>query len=127
MLDARRLRVIAESVNKCDRLHTDVLLDLACGGLKLRTCRHLRGVLVESAWRACEQVPAYTSLFHRVSGRGGKQVAIVAVARRLLEDAWTMLRKGEPFRYVMTTGGQKIGSDEEKTPSEKGADDTDVW
>jgi hypothetical protein len=37
-------------------------------------------------------------LFDRVAERKGKQVAIVAVARRMLEDAWTMLKRDEVFR-----------------------------
>jgi transposase len=72
------------------------------GGISGRGPGLLRGVLVEAAWVAVGKVPAYAALFRRVSGRGGKQVAIVAVARRLLEDAWTLWHKGEEFRYQAT-------------------------
>jgi transposase len=61
---------------------------------------HLRAVLVEAAWIAVERAPRYSALFARVTPRGGKGAAIVAVARRLLEDAYTVWRKGEPFRYL---------------------------
>jgi transposase len=70
------------------------------GGISHRGSSHLRAVLVEAAWAAVGRVPAYADLFARVSTRKGKQVAIVAVARRLLEDAWTLWRKDETFRYV---------------------------
>ena len=48
-------------------------------------------------------LPAYTELFERVARRRGRQVAIIAVARRMLEDAFTMLRKDEAFRFVPAT------------------------
>jgi hypothetical protein len=38
VLDARKLRVIAESVSKCDRLDATVLNELARSNLKLPTC-----------------------------------------------------------------------------------------
>lgn len=62
--------------------------------------RHLRHVLVEAAWRAYQSVPAYQSIYTRIAARRGKSIAVVAVARRLLEDSWTMLKRHEPFRYV---------------------------
>lgn len=62
--------------------------------------RHLRHVLVEAAWRAYQKVPAYQAIFERIAIRRGKSIAIVAVARRMLEDSWTMLKRREPFRYA---------------------------
>lgn len=38
VLHARRLRVIAESVNKCDRVDADILTELSRSNLKLPTC-----------------------------------------------------------------------------------------
>lgn len=69
------------------------------GGISRRGSRHLRGVLVEAAWMAVPRVPAYHDLFARIQYRKGKPTAIVAVARRMLEDAYTMLKKDEAFRY----------------------------
>ena len=40
----------------------------------------------------------------RIAGRRGKPIAIVAVARRMLEDAVRMLWKQEAFRFVPVTG-----------------------
>ena len=68
------------------------------GGITHRGPAHLRGVLIEAAWTASGRAPQYAGIFHRISERKGKQVAIVAVARRMLEDAWTMLRRDEVFR-----------------------------
>lgn len=63
--------------------------------------RHLRHVLVEAAWRSYQKVPAYQSIFERIAMRRGKSIAIVAVARRMLEDSWTMLKRRESFRYAL--------------------------
>jgi len=38
VLHARKLRVIAESVNKCDRVDTDILTELSRSNLKLPVC-----------------------------------------------------------------------------------------
>jgi transposase len=70
------------------------------GGVTHRGSAHLRGVLTEAAWMAVPRVPVYTAMFERVAQRRGKAVAIVAVARRMLEDALTLLRKEQAFRFV---------------------------
>ena len=57
-------------------------------------------MLIEAAWMAAPRVPAYQALFDRVAGKKNKKTAVVAVARRLLEDAWMLLIKDEAFRYV---------------------------
>lgn len=60
----------------------------------------LRAMLVQAAWVATRHSPGYFTIYQRVEGRRGSQVAIVAVARRMLEDAWTMLIRKEPFRHT---------------------------
>lgn len=70
------------------------------GGISHRGSKHLRAVLVEAAWMAVPRVPAYHDLFQRVEARKGSAIAIVAVARRMLEDAYTLLKKNDPFRYM---------------------------
>lgn len=70
------------------------------GGITHRGSSHLRHVMTEAAWVAVFRVPVYSDLFARVAGRKGKAVAIVAVARRMLEDGWTLLRRDEAFRFV---------------------------
>lgn len=76
------------------------------GGITHRGSCHLRAVLTEAAWMAVDRVPAYAALFQRVSVRRGKQIAIVAVARRMLEDAWGMLKKDQAFRFVPAPGAE---------------------
>ena len=56
---------------------------------------------VNSASRmAVPRVPVYRAMFERIAAKKNKLVAITAVARRMLEDAFTMLRRDEAFRYV---------------------------
>jgi transposase len=73
------------------------------GGITHRGPTHLRAVLVEAAWTSKGRAPQYAAIFDRVARRKGKQVAIVAVARRMLEDAWTMLTRDEVFRLMSVT------------------------
>lgn len=68
------------------------------GHITRRGPAHLRAALVEAAWTSKGRVPQYARVFERIASRKGKQVAIVAVARRMLEDAWTMLKRDEVFR-----------------------------
>lgn len=78
------------------------------GGITHRGSTHLRAVLTEAAWVAVPRVPAYRLLFERVEKKKHKATAIVAVARQMLEDAWTMLKKDEAFRYVSVPGGDTM-------------------
>jgi len=70
------------------------------GGITHRGPSHLRSVLVQAAWAGVKRAPAFQALFERVAQRRGRQVAIIAVARRMLEDAFTMLRKDQAFRFA---------------------------
>jgi transposase len=87
------------------------------GGITHRGSAHLRHVLSEAAWTAVKRVPVYAALFERVTGRRGKQIAIVAVARRMLEDAVRMLWKEEAFRFVpVTAEAAQAEADRRRTP-----------
>lgn len=70
------------------------------GGITGRGPGHLRAMMIEAAWVAITQAPVYRALFERIQNKKGRKTAIVAVAREMLEDAFTMLRKNEPFRHV---------------------------
>ncbi len=70
------------------------------GGITHRGSKHLRAMLAEAAWMAVARVPVYRAMFDRIAQKKNKLVAITAVARRMLEDAFTMLRRDEAFRYV---------------------------
>ena len=48
-------------------------------------------------------MPQYSAIYHRIAAKKAKQIAIVAVARRMLEDAWTMLIRDEVFRLMTVT------------------------
>jgi len=75
------------------------------GGITKRGSKHLRAVLIEAAWTGARRVPRYQALFARVSGRRGSKVAVVAVARRMVEDAWIMLKRDEAFRFSQSVAG----------------------
>jgi len=75
------------------------------GHITKRGSKHLRAVLVEAAWTSVGRVPAYSAMFERVARRRGRTIAIVAVARRMLEDAWTMLKRDEAFRFSPSVAG----------------------
>lgn len=78
MLNAHKTRSIDESVCKCDRLDAKVL--------------------GEAVWMAVPRLPVYRHLFDRVERKKNKATAIVAMARRMLEDAFALLIRNEAFR-----------------------------
>jgi transposase len=63
--------------------------------------RHLRWILSEAALVSIKYVPRYRELYDKVSENSphGVGAAKVAVGRRMLEDAWIMLKKREPFKF----------------------------
>jgi transposase len=68
------------------------------GHITRRGSAHLRATLTEAAWQSIRRSRRYSSLYERISVHKSKPIAIIAVARRMLEDAWTMLKKDEVFR-----------------------------
>jgi transposase len=70
------------------------------GHISKRGAKELRRVLTEIAQGVARQVPRYGRLYARVSSQKCANVAKTAVARRLIEDAWTILMKQEPFRLL---------------------------
>ncbi len=75
------------------------------GHITKRGSKHLRGVLVEAAWVAAPRVPQYQAMFDRIASRRGRKIAIVAIARRMLEDGWTMLKNDDAFRMTPSVAG----------------------
>lgn len=119
VLNARKLRIIAESVCKCDAVDARVLNELARSNFKLPTCympddeefalrEHLRArsALVRLRTTVKNRIHA---VLHRRAIPRGKPIAIVAVARRMLEDALTLLWKEEAFRFVPVKPRGSIG------------------
>ena len=70
------------------------------GHISKRGSKELRRVLTEVAQGVACKVPRYGRLYGRVAQQKCANVAKTAVARRLLEDAWTLLMKQEPFRLL---------------------------
>lgn len=68
------------------------------GRLTKRGPTGLRRILILVARGAARRSLRYGDLYRRVKRHNGANKAKTAVARQLLEDAWTILRKGEPFR-----------------------------
>jgi transposase len=63
--------------------------------------RYLRRALVEAAWAAARitrRRTFFTTLFFRISRRAGMKKATIAVAHRILQVAYTMLRDGSRYR-----------------------------
>ena len=59
-----------------------------------------RHVLVEAAWHAA-RTPGPLRAFHeRIAARRGRNVATVAVARKLAVIAWHMLSRGEDYAFA---------------------------
>jgi transposase len=70
------------------------------GHISKRGSKELRRVLTEIAQGVARKVPRYGRLYNRVADQKCANVAKTAVARRLIEDAWTILMKDEPFRLM---------------------------
>jgi transposase len=58
----------------------------------------LRRVLVQAAWQAIEIDNDFQIFYNRISQRGGKKRAIVAVARRLIGCARTCIKENRTYR-----------------------------
>jgi transposase len=78
------------------------------GPITHRGSGYLRHALVLAAHVAVRYVPVYARIYHRIKEVKASGTAVVAVARRMLEDALTMLRKEEAFRHV-PIGHKRIG------------------
>jgi transposase len=70
------------------------------GGITHRGSGYLRHALVLAAHVAVRYVPLYRRTYDRINEVKGSGTAVVAVARRMLEDALVMLKKEEAFRHV---------------------------
>ncbi len=59
--------------------------------------KHLRWILVESAWQLVRYSPRWKAIYERLKKRLKAKKAIVAVARRLLGLMTAILKSGEPY------------------------------
>ena len=67
------------------------------GRLTRRGPAALRTILVEIALQAARQSPRYSRLYEKLKACGRANAGKAAVARQLLEDAWTLLIKRKPY------------------------------
>jgi transposase len=59
---------------------------------------HLRGILIEVAWRALKKDPDLAKHYEQLAARAGSKRAIVAVARKLIGRIRAAFRKGELYQ-----------------------------
>jgi transposase len=70
------------------------------GRISKRGDAHARALLVEAAWSALRTPGPLRAFGERVAARKGRQVAAVAVARKLAVLCWQLLTKGEDYAYA---------------------------
>lgn len=70
------------------------------GKLSKRGSPELRRVLTQVALGVARRVPRYGWQYERIKHEKCANIAKSAIARRMIEDAWTMLMKREPFRLM---------------------------
>lgn len=59
----------------------------------------LRSIMTQAAWAASRTKGTFLKArYYRLAARRGKKRAIVALARTMLESAWYMLSRAEPYR-----------------------------
>lgn len=72
----------------------------------------LRRTLVEAAWAAVRSKNSYlAALYKRLAPRRGKNRAIVAVARSILQSAWHILSKDIEYKEVSANYSDKLNRD----------------
>lgn len=64
---------------------------------------HARGLLIEAALGAVRVPGPLRAFFRRVCARRGEQIAIVALARKLVVICWHVLSKDEDYRWQSAT------------------------
>jgi transposase len=68
------------------------------GQVTKRGSNHLRRVLTEAAWQAIRRSVKYGQQYERLKATRGSQKAVTAVARKMLEDMYTLLKTNTVFR-----------------------------
>ena len=78
------------------------------GQIKREGPRHLRRVIVEAAQTAVRDSEKYRTIYQKLVARDGRKklVATTAIARRMLEDMYTILKTRSAFHEKSSTDGQ---------------------
>lgn len=66
---------------------------------------HMRRILIQDSWMAIRRSPALRHRYNRILKRRGKRVAIVAIARTIVEIAYHVLRDKTEYREELLTLG----------------------
>jgi hypothetical protein len=61
---------------------------------------HTRGMLVEAAWAASKARGPLRGFYQRIQARRGRQIAVVATARKLVVLCWHLSVKGEDYAFA---------------------------
>ena len=71
------------------------------GHITKRGCRHIRRIAVQCAWALVRSKRGgdLKAKYEELRSRRGKKIAIVAVARKLVEVCWALVRKHELYKY----------------------------
>jgi transposase len=67
-------------------------------GLTKEGSAHIRHVMVQAAWIAVRLDPALREFYEKLKDKKGSQIAICAVARKMVTFAWHILTKEVPYR-----------------------------
>jgi transposase len=70
------------------------------GGITKQGKGSARWLAIEAAQSMVSTSAPLTAVYHRIKRKSGHNVAVVALARKLLVIAWHLLRKREPYRYA---------------------------
>jgi len=109
LANARKVRLIAESWLKTDKVDPKSLAQLERAGFlreayisprPIRDNRYIRWALTESACLAPSKDYVLGSFHRRLKARRGNLKARVAVARKRLAAVWHVLTYGEPYRLA---------------------------
>ena len=71
------------------------------GPITKRGNSHARWMLIEAAQHLDKHPGPLGHFFRRLMKKKGRNVAVVAAARKLAMIAWTMLMRNEPYRYAI--------------------------
>ena len=69
------------------------------GGITKRGSSWLRTAMVEAAFVAIRHDPHLRAIYERIAARRGPMKARVAIARRMLEAIWHMLKTNKPYKW----------------------------
>ena len=79
------------------------------GHITKKGCKQIRRVAVQAAWALVRSIwgGALQKKYYEISERRGKGVAIVAIARRLIELMWTIVTKKSYYWYMPKENREK--------------------